>query len=206
MAEPVEFLTAVEGSPTYVSLLGTEPFQPPATLSQPSGLPSFPRMSVGMPNVKNEFILTPDTLRHFGSTVETFMAQIREVLLAYRATELRANMQVSEIQRQQEKCADMLKMVEVLKCSRYENASMRVQKIIESHKTLITRLDRALQSLMQQASPDLSESETKWFDELRRMKAEVLGAGRYDEASLATRISLVSILPLCPCLFSHVSS
>lgn len=163
-------------------------------------------MSVGMPNVKNEFILTPDTLRHFGSTVETFMAQIREVLLAYRATELRANMQVSEIQRQQERCRDMLKMVEVLKCSRYENASMRVQKIIESHKTLITRLDRALQSLMQQASPDLSESETKWFDELRRMKAEVLGAGRYDEASLATRISLVSILPLCPCLFSHMSS
>ncbi|KAL4075973.1 hypothetical protein J3A83DRAFT_2092947 [Scleroderma citrinum] len=189
--QPGEFLAAVEGPPAYVSLLGTEPFQPPSPLSHPSGLPSFPRMSVGAPNTKNEFILTPDTLRYFGSTVESFIAQIREVLLAYRTTEARADLQRSEVLRQQEKCAVMMKKVEELKCSRYGDAEMRVQKIMESHKALTARLDRTLQSLMQQASPELSESETKWFDELRRMKAEVLGAGRYDEASLAARISLL---------------
>jgi len=198
-------LSAIEGPSAYVSLLGTEPFRPPATLSHPSGLPNFPRMSVGVQNTKNEFILTPDTLRYFGSTVENFVAQIREVLLAHHATEIRANLQRSEAQRQQEKCADMLKMMEELKCSRYANVNLRVQKIIESHKALITRLDRTLQLLMQQASPELSESETKWFKELRRMEAEVLGAGRYDEASLAARISLVKYAPPCISLHTYIS-
>lgn len=201
---PGEFLSVIEGPSVYVSLLGTEPFRPPATLSHPSGLPNFPRMSVGAPNTKNEFILTPDTLRYFGSTVETFIAQIREVLLAHHATEIRANLQRSEARRQQEKCAEMLKTMEELKCSRYADANLRVQKIMESHKALITRLDRTLQLLMQQASPALSESETKWFGELRRMEAEVLGAGRYDEASLAARISLVKYMPPRISLHSHI--
>ncbi|KAI6047305.1 hypothetical protein EDC04DRAFT_2622716 [Pisolithus marmoratus] len=185
------FLIPAEGPPAYVSLLGAEPFQLPSMLSQSSGLPSFPRMSVGTPNTKNEFMLTPDTLRYFASVVERFLAQIREVNLAYRATEARATLQRTEFQRQQEKCMEMLKKVEELRGLRYTRTEARVQKIMESHKVLTSRLDRTLQLLMQQASPDLSESETKWFEELRRMRAEVFGAGRYDEGSLAARISLL---------------
>lgn len=185
------FLIPVEGPPAYVCLLEAEPFQIPPMLSRPSGLPSFPRMSVGTSNSKSEFMLTPDTLRYFGSVVESFIAQIREVILAHRATETRAALQVTEFQRQQEKCVEMLKEVEELRGLRYAHTEARVQKIMESHKSLTARLDRTLQLLMQQASPDLSESETKWFEELRRMRAEVFGAGRYDEGSLAARISLL---------------
>ncbi|KAI6035259.1 hypothetical protein F5J12DRAFT_792150 [Pisolithus orientalis] len=179
------FLIPVEGPPAYVCLLEAEPFQIPPMLSRPSGLPSFPRMSVGTSNSKSEFMLTPDTLRYFGSVVESFIAQIREVILAHRATETRAALQVTEFQRQQGK------EVEELRGLRYAHTEARVQKIMESHKSLTARLDRTLQLLMQQASPDLSESETKWFEELRRMRAEVFGAGRYDEGSLAARISLL---------------
>lgn len=184
-------LIPAEGPPTYVSLLGAEPFQLPSVLSQSSGLPSFPRMSVGASNTKNEFMLTPDTLRYLGAVVEGFITQIREVTLAHRAVETRATLQRAEFQRQQEKCAEMMKKVEELRGLRYAHTESRAQKIMESHKKLTIRLDRTLQLLMQQASPDLSESETKWFEELRRMRAEVFGAGRYDEGSLAARISLL---------------
>ncbi|KAG6336349.1 hypothetical protein ID866_2744 [Astraeus odoratus] len=186
-----EFLTAAEGPPPYISLLASEPFRPSSALTRPSGFPSFPRMSVGTANTKSEFMLTPDTLRYFGSTVEGFIARIREVLLAHRATETRANLQRSEYKRQQEKCVEMLKKMEELKGPRCANIEARVLGIMESHKALMTRLDRTLQSLMQQASPELSESETKWFEELRRMKSEVQGTGRYDENSLVARVSLL---------------
>jgi nucleoporin NUP82 len=49
-----------------------------------------------------------------------------------------------------------------------------------------------LRGLMDRASPDLSEYETKWFGELKRMQNEIVGAGRYDEGSLAARARLVS--------------
>jgi hypothetical protein len=44
---------------------------------------------------------------------------------------------------------------------------------------------------MQQTSPKLNECETKWkwFEELWRMKAEIVGADRYDEQSLAAHIA-----------------
>jgi hypothetical protein len=57
---------------------------------------------------------------------------------------------------------------------------------------LLSRLDRTLQGLMRKASPELSENESRWFEELKRMKNEVLGAGRYDEESLRARAKLGS--------------
>jgi nucleoporin NUP82 len=44
---------------------------------------------------------------------------------------------------------------------------------------------------MRRASPELSENETKWFEELKRMKVEVFGSGRYDEESMRSRVKLV---------------
>ncbi|KAI6034264.1 hypothetical protein BKA83DRAFT_4187528 [Pisolithus microcarpus] len=159
-------LIPAEGPPTYVSLLGAEPFQLPSVLSH------FPRITSSCSH--------PDTLRYLGAVVEGFITQIREVTLAHRAVETRATLQRAEFQRQQEKCAEMMKKVEELRGLRYAHTESRAQKIMESHKKLTIRLDRTLQLLMQQASPDLSESETKVF-----------GAGRYDEGSLAARISLL---------------
>ncbi|CAK5275712.1 unnamed protein product [Mycena citricolor] len=63
----------------------------------------------------------------------------------------------------------------------------RFARIREEQQQLHTRLERMLRGLMSQASPDLSEHETKWFAELKRMKSEVEGAGKYDERSLVSR-------------------
>jgi nucleoporin NUP82 len=67
----------------------------------------------------------------------------------------------------------------------------RWERIQAEQKVLLRRLDRMLQGLMEKASPELSEHETKWFEELKRMKEEISGSGRYDEGSLVARTRLV---------------
>ncbi|KAH7916326.1 hypothetical protein BJ138DRAFT_1075738 [Hygrophoropsis aurantiaca] len=190
--EPGGFLGPIDGPPAYVSLLGTESFVIPPVFSRLSGLPSNPRLANGSPSNKVEFMLTPDTLRYLGSTVENFTSQIHEIMIACKTTELRATVQKAEFARQQEKCREMVELISQLKGPRFVVCQERFNKLQTAHKSLSARLDRTLQSLMQQASPELSEHETKWFEELKRMKAEVAGAGRYDEGSIAVRTSLLA--------------
>lgn len=186
-----DFLAPIEGPSAYVSLLGTEPFVPPLALLRPSGPPSNSRIAVGTPDTKTEFVLTPETLRNLGSTIEGLTSQIHKIILAYKATEVRAELQAKEFERQQQKCGAMLDLIEQLSGLRNSEVKERLERIREAYRALASRLDHRLQTLMQQASPKLSEYETKWFEELRRMKAEIAGAGRYDEQSLAARTSLL---------------
>lgn len=190
--EPGRFLTPADGPPAHISLLTEEPFTPPAILSRRSGLPSNPRLAIGSSGTKEEFKLTPDSLRYLGKVVTDLANQMHEVLLANHAVSLRSDLQKSEFQHQQGRCGEMMAMMEQLKGPRYANLTERVQRIRDSQKALSARQDRILQNLVQQASPELSEHEKKWFDELKRMKEEVAGAGRYDEGSLAARARLVS--------------
>ena len=55
-------------------------------------------------------------------------------------------------------------------------------------------MDKVLRALIKSASPELNEHETRWFQELERMKAQVLGVGRYDQDSLRNRVRLVSTM------------
>ncbi|KAG2077550.1 hypothetical protein BDR04DRAFT_1113524 [Suillus decipiens] len=176
-----DFLAPIEGPSAYVSLLGTEPFVPPLALSRPSGSPSNPRFAVGTPDTKTEFVLTPETLRNLGSTIEGLTSQIHEIILAYKATEVRAELQAKEFERQQQKCSSMLDLIEQLGGLRNSEVKGRLERIREVYRALASRLDHRLQTLMQQASPKLSEYETKWFEELRRMKAEIAGAGSLND-------------------------
>ncbi|EGO27441.1 hypothetical protein SERLADRAFT_446672 [Serpula lacrymans var. lacrymans S7.9] len=177
--------------PAYVSLLGTGSFTPPPILSRPLGLPSNARLAIGSQQSKAEFTLTPDTLRYLGTTVANFTSQIHDTLLAYKAVDLRLALQKQEYSRQQDKCREMVGLINDLQSSRHDVARAQIERIRATHKVLLTRLDRILQSMMQQASPELSEYEKKWFEELRRMKMELAGEGRYDEGSLAARTSLL---------------
>ncbi|KAH9850721.1 hypothetical protein C2E23DRAFT_833937 [Lenzites betulinus] len=181
-----------EGPPAYVSLLEKEPFKVPPIIARPSGLPSNPRLS--LPNnpsiTKGEFMLTPDTLRYLGTVVEHFSAQIHDVQLAHRAAETRASLQEQEFKRQREKVAALLETARALGGAGHADAE-RIARVQEAQRALLTRLDRTLQGLMARASPELSENETKWFEELRRMKAEVVGAGKFDDSSLVARARLL---------------
>jgi nucleoporin NUP82 len=192
------WLIPAEGPPAYVSLLGNEPYTPPAVLSRPLGLPSNPRLAVpGSASLnKSEFVLTPDTLRYLGKTVERFNAQIREIQLAHKASELRHELQQQEVTRQQEKFRDMTELIEKLKGPLYDASQEKLRRIQNAQKALLARLNRVLQLLMEQASPELSEHETKWFEELKRLKEEVTGVGRYDEGSLVARAKSVCALLL----------
>lgn len=68
----------------------------------------------------------------------------------------------------------------------------RVEKVGKTQEELLERLDKTLKIYTRQVAPELSEQEAKWFEELKRMKAEILGQGKYDEESLRARTKLVS--------------
>ncbi|KIK65419.1 hypothetical protein GYMLUDRAFT_38873 [Collybiopsis luxurians FD-317 M1] len=181
-------LELIGDTPPYTSLLGSEPWTPPPIFSQPLGLPSNPRLSVPKDASQREFMLTPDTLRYLATIVTRYSGQIHEVELAQHGAEGRVALQVQELGRLTAKCRELLAIVDKLKGPRREASQIRMQKVQEEQKLLLKRLDRMLQVMMQKASPELSEHETKWFEELKRMKEVILGADKYDESALSTRI------------------
>lgn len=196
-----QWLTPVEGQSTYVSLLGGEPYKPPPLLASSSGFFPIPKLSLPpSPSDSKGFTLTPDTLRYIATTVAQITGHIHETHLAYRAADLRASLQKQELVRLSGKCKEMETAIQKLKGVTKDATEARIKTIEDRQKTLLARLDRMLQSLMEKASPDLSEHETKWFEELKRMKEDIIGAGRYDEGSLVARTRLVCQLPS-----SHIS-
>jgi nucleoporin NUP82 len=180
-------LIPVGGPTPYISVLGTEQFVPPPILSQPFSH----RLALGSQNAKGEFMLTPDTLRYVGSTVEAFTAQIRDIQLAHGISEARLELQQHELRRQQEKCYEMMETIERLRVKRSPVTQQRLKAAHDDQKIILARLNRMLNSLMQKASPELSEHETRWFQELKRMKVDIMGAARSDEGALVSRITLV---------------
>ncbi|KAJ7179843.1 hypothetical protein C8R43DRAFT_376383 [Mycena crocata] len=191
-----KWLTPRDGPPAYVSLLGNAPYIPPECLTRAnSGLPANPRLSLPPSPVKGagagEFMLTPDVLRYLGTTVGALSAQMQAVQLAHRAADARAGLQQAELTRLTQKCAEMEGTVNVLRGARRVRTEERFTRVREEQRALHGRLERMLRSLMDRASPELSEYETKWFGELQRMQGEIMGAGKYDEGSLLARTRML---------------
>lgn len=185
------WLTPVPGLPIYVSLLGTKPYELP--ILNPAGLPTNPKLSLPTSSGSKDFLLTPDTLRFIGKTVSQITLQTGEIILAYNAATSRLMLQKSELARLVAKCKDMEFLVERLKGYSKNVMEERIPKVQEEQKRLLGRYDRLLQALMAKASPELSEYETKWFEELKRMKQQILGSGKYDEDSLVMRMKMVLV-------------
>ncbi|KAJ6509962.1 hypothetical protein C8R47DRAFT_1096169 [Mycena vitilis] len=195
-AGPSKWLTPRDGASAYVSLLGNAPYTPPECLTRASsGLPTNPRLSLppspSKSGDKGEFMLTPDVLRYLATTVGALSTQMHEVQLAYRAADARVTLQQAEQTRLVQKCAEMEATVSVLRGARRAKTEERVARVREEQRALHGRLERMLRGLMDRASPELSEYETKWFGELKRMQGEVVGAGRYDEGSLIARTRML---------------
>ncbi|RDB22839.1 Nucleoporin nup82 [Hypsizygus marmoreus] len=187
------WLIPTEGPSEYVSLLQSEPYTKPPILNRSSGgLPSNPRLSLPPSTIKDaQFMLTPDTLRYIGTTVKHLVDQMTEISVAMKGAKSRVDVQRMELDRMVKKCQEIRTIVDKLQGPARTAAAARFEKIQTEQKGLLARLDRMLQGLMERASPELSEHETKWFEELKRMKGEITGAGRYDEASLAARTRLL---------------
>lgn len=143
-------------------------------------------------------MITPESLRYLGAVIERFNSHIHAVSTAQREAEVRSEIQEKEFTRQQLTCAKLMETLEKIKSARLARTTQRVEAVKASQTQLLGKMDRILKGLMLKASPSLSEHETKWFQELNRMKEEIVGAGRYDEESLSARTRIVC--PLIACL------
>ncbi|KAA1466240.1 hypothetical protein DENSPDRAFT_811047 [Dentipellis sp. KUC8613] len=181
----------VEGPTAYVSFLGSKPFEPPAIISRETGLPPMPRLAGPISPDSKDWRVTPDTLRYLYEAVERFSTQIHAAQIAYKEVQARAELQKQEHRRQLNKFQDMKDLITRLNGPCHQKTSERIQGIQEKQHDLMARLDRVLSDLTKKANPELSDHETRWFDELKRMKQEALGAGRYDEASLTARTKML---------------
>lgn len=191
-----KWLTPVDAPIPYTCVLQDDPYKPPSIILDTSGLPTNPVHSLPAGTNSKEFVLTPDTLRFIGKTVAQIGSQINELKVAYRAAASRAGLQKKELGRQIDLCKIMEERMEKLKGPVRKNSDVAFSNFQKEQKALMARLDRLLQALIKQASPELSEQETKWFEELRRMREEVRGSGRYDDESLVARTKLVRRLCL----------
>ncbi|KAG6890889.1 hypothetical protein C0995_000846 [Termitomyces sp. Mi166 len=186
------WLTPLEGPPAYVSLLQKTPYTPAPALHRSSGLPKLPKLSLPKATGSDEgFVLTPDTLRYLGEVGRELANQSTAVKLAVKQADERVKLQQQEVYRMGQKTNQMNALIEQLKGPRRAVSETRLEAIQTKQKALLGRLDRVLQRMMEQASPGISENETKWFEELGRMKAEVMGFGRYDDESLVARTRLL---------------
>jgi nucleoporin NUP82 len=149
-----------------------------------------------MPKVQGENVLTPEVMRGLAGLVEGIRTQIDSIRASQRVAEARAELQARELVRQQGTCQDILKSLEHLRNVRPAACKKRLQAAQEGQAALLGRMEKILRRLTMNASPELSEHETKWFKELSRMREEVVGAGRFDQDSLKARVGMVSFLLL----------
>lgn len=192
--------TALDKPKAWLSSSEFDPYTIPPIFSQPLGLPTNPRLAFPASQSKSEFALTPETMRYLGQTVEHLRAQIDSVKYANAMAEAQVQIQNSEFHRQVRQVQQILMMLELSRTRRCSAWKERVERVRKTQDELLERLDRMLRVYMRNVAPELSEQETKWFEELKRMKAEVLGQGRYDEQSLRARTKDVSwVSPQTPC-------
>ncbi|PWN47778.1 hypothetical protein IE53DRAFT_381867 [Violaceomyces palustris] len=203
--------TASSASKPYVSLLGDgPPFNPPPLFDRSgslNSLPSQPRRA-GLSSAKSssEIVITPETLRGLGKTVEGFRTEIRDVVKAGNTVQARLDLQVREMGRMLERLDMIRKRTEVLLgasttqpmngvgASKKEELESRLKRVGETQRLLVARTDRTLQRLMDHHQPSLSVYEKRWFDELARIAADVgiRGEGGDEEEQIARKKGLTA--------------
>lgn len=170
----------------YICSLNARRFTMPEAISGPS-----PKLSLPMTPKGTMTVITPEILRYFGQVTREFDKATQEITLAMRYLSERSELQSQELVRQQLKCNEMLKEIEMLNGQRRANLQEKATRVQEQQKQLLNRLERALRASITKASSGLAENELKWFEELKRIQAQIVGHGRFDQASLQTRQRLV---------------
>lgn len=183
-------------SPLFRSVLQDKPYKVPDAFTQRMILSSIPQLALlDTANVKSDLQVTPETLRYLHSVGEKIAQEIVNVEVSFRALKARLILQKEEYLRQNNACKDMILRISNMKGSRRESLQIHLRQVQEEQSRLLVRMDKVLQALISKASPDLNEHETKWFEELQRMKAQVIGVGRHDQTSLKSRIQQVTVPP-----------
>lgn len=175
--------------PAYVSAL-ERPFDVPAILDRASSVSGVPRLalapasqSASQATRKGE--ITPDSLRFIGGAVEKYRRELRQLAGAADAVQVRIALQQQEMTRQLKALRDIDDTAEDLRRSTTGGATTaaaastgqgigaRVARVAAQQERLVQRTDSVLQRLMNAHHPQLSQYETRWFDELRRLEREI---------------------------------
>jgi nucleoporin NUP82 len=198
--------------PAYLSLLDL-PFEiPPLLNSHRSKLSTLPRIAAVVavahnpppPHFNSQQVLTlitPESLRFLGKTVESFRFEIRDLVESADKVQGRLELQMKELRRQLMKLRELrLKTNELsLSSSSNHNTSLgkgkggkeeeeeeslvdRLNRVTENQRKLLERTDRQLQRLSNSHQPLLSTYEIKWFEELNRLKLQVIGTSSSSSA------------------------
>ncbi|KAK4052043.1 hypothetical protein OIV83_002337 [Microbotryomycetes sp. JL201] len=176
--------TSNDTTRAYVSLLD-EPFQIPTILTKRSNVvarvaappsssrPSQP-LSSSSSSSNKELVITPVTLRYLGQQVETFQTGIRDLVGAVDQVQSRIELQVKELARQLDKVQELKRLYKKNEQQDDDAHDEVVKKRLNGAKTrqdeLMARVDKLLQTLMNQHHPTLSSFEQNWFDELDMFK------------------------------------
>lgn len=181
------------GPPAYNSLLTAQPFTIPPIFERPIGLPSMQRLSLPQDDsAKTQLNLTPETLRYLANAAERISIGVKDAQLAWVGLKTRIEQQRQEYDRLQKTAVVIITKANELSGPKKTHLQEKMKAVQDQQKDLLARMDRVLRTLIKSASPELNEHETRWFGELERMKAQVLGVGRYDQDSLKSRVRLVS--------------
>lgn len=186
-------LPSSSGPSTYNSILSAQAFTVPAAFARTTGLPPIPKLSLSHNDSgKTELNLTPETLRYLATVSERISGEVRDAQISCSALKSRTDIQRQEYERLQKAASEIINRAHELTGTRKTRLQEKMKAIQEQQKTLLSRMDKALRTLIKNASPELNEHETRWFEEFERMKAQVQGVGRFDQDSLRSRIRLVS--------------
>ena len=131
------------------------------------------------------------------------MNEVFEAQQKYRTLQIRADMQKQEYEHLLGTARNIVDRITRLNGPKKAALQERLGKVQENQVTLLGRMDKVLQALINKASPELNDHEAKWFEELERMKNQLLGTGRYVSGSLKYRIQQVSTILMVMLSLSH---
>lgn len=150
--------------------------------------------------------ITADDLRLFAQITQKFAAAIKEVRSTSSQVEGRLDLQVEEVARQLKNVRSIIAQIRavngeddhVVKQALPEHDTTdtlgylreRSKQLIEKQQDITERLQKAMQTMMDNAHPDLSLQEKAWMQDLEKMRNVV--EGEDGSKSLKSRIQAVS--------------
>ncbi|TIA94721.1 hypothetical protein E3P96_04044 [Wallemia ichthyophaga] len=130
-------------------------------------------------HTRDAIAITPQTLRYLGGVVSNVRRHTHALTASANSVQDRLSLQLRESARQ----IDRLAHVAQVATNPSNQAGVgsgkggRVHAVSLDQLALLARMDRLLQRLMDRHQPTLSVHETKWFEELARIRDEVGGSG-----------------------------
>lgn len=193
------------GIPLNKLSIGEEAYTPPLTVVDPLGLPSNARR---LPPQGPSLMLTPETMRYLAEVVTQLKTRIGHLRNAYEEADTRSDRHKEVFAQQQKRAQNLLDRLKHLQSNRLSTSLGKLRQLQEQQKALQQHADQVLRLVKQNASPGLSEHETRWFRELKQMEAELNGGLTYDTNSLLSRASVVRFPARAhtPCFHSSISS